>query len=170
MKSTLILVFLIVCACWLSGCNPQPSPTASASPSPCPSPPQPAGARPASGEDYKGQFTEEKEICGAVEKTPELHNATCRSSGPGCECIADGKWCFKRTHLSVSTPNSKWVFSGSPRVDCAQDNDGSCGWNALGAPDRFFVTQNNPTEIKADVLTSSRSIGVRVCAQARYYP
>lgn len=118
----------------------------------------------------QGGYTEEREICGATMNTPELHNVTDDMTGRGCHRLGDGRWCFQATDLAVTTPNSRWVFAGSPRVECARDNQGSCGWNALGAPDRFSVTLKNPTEIRARVLTNSRSIGVRICALARYYP
>jgi hypothetical protein len=70
----------------------------------------------------------------------------------------------------VTTPNSKWVFSGPAHIQCIRDNQGSCGWNALGASDRFSINLNNPTEIRATALTNSRSIDVRICANARFYP
>lgn len=117
--------------------------------------------------DYRGFYTQEREICGPTVTTPELHEATCST---GCECIADGKWCFKPSDLVDTTPNQLWAFSGPAYVKCVTNNDGSCQWNALGKADRFSVSLNNPTEIKAKALTSSRSIGIALCAPARFYP
>ena len=110
---------------------------------------------------------QESEICGPTVDTKEHNNEHCNSA---CQCPGDGKWCFTPSNLEVTTPNPKWVFTGKPRVDCARNNQGSCEWNSLGAPDRFKITLNNPTDIMATVLTDSRSIGIRLCAVARFYP
>jgi hypothetical protein len=118
--------------------------------------------------DAHGRYTEEKEICGPTVQTPELHNVKC-GQRPGCRQPCD-RWCFVPNPLSVKTPDPRWVFSGAPRVDCAANNQGSCEWNALGKPDRFSITLNNPDEIDATEWTNSRSIGIRLCAPARYYP
>jgi hypothetical protein len=122
-------------------------------------------------EDERGRYVEEAVIWGPPQQTPELHNARCGDQ-QGCRCIADGKWCFKPTALATATPNARWVFvPGAPvQIQCVRDNQGSAGWNALGAPDRFFVTTLNPTEIQAFALTSSRSIVIRIGCLARYYP
>jgi hypothetical protein len=120
--------------------------------------------------DSLGEYTEERLIHGESVTTPELHEARCNENDPACHCIADGKWCFKASSLRVAAPNSKWVFVGQPTLECTRDNDGSAAWNALGAPDRYFVTFNNPNEIRATILTSSRSIAVRLNCLARFYP
>jgi hypothetical protein len=120
----------------------------------------------AGGTDFAGAYSEEREICGNTIKTPELHDVRC--PGSGCDCRQG--WCFRPTELTVSVPSDKWVFIGPPRIDCAQNNQGSCQWNRLGASDLTTITMNNPNEIRARILTNSRSIGVRVCAMARYYP
>lgn len=122
------------------------------------------------GADYKGDYTEERLVCGETVNTPELHMVRCADGGPGCQCIADGRWCFRPNQLTMKTENERWVFSSNAAIQCARNNDRACEWNALGAPDRFTVTLNNPTEIRATALTSSRSIGIRLCAYARYYP
>ncbi len=121
------------------------------------------------GEDSGGNYTQEAMIWGEHRDTPELHNMQF-AEGQGCHRVGDGKWCFKRTDLTVSTPNPRWVFVDSPVLECVRDNQGSAAWNQLGAPDRFFVDLQNPTEIRVHILTNSRSIGVRVGARARYYP
>jgi hypothetical protein len=121
------------------------------------------------GMDAHGRFTGEGLVCGETVNTPELDQVRC--GGQGCQCIADGKWCFKPTSLVVKVANSiTYQFSGPATVQCIRDNQGSCEWNALGAPDRFTITLNNPDEIRATILTNSRNIGVRLCAPARYYP
>jgi hypothetical protein len=176
MKQTIVVCCCLFTCCLLLACSQQPPQPASPSPATAASPASRSAtdslevneARLTRGEDYKGAFTEERMICGNVANTPELHNVRC--GGEGCHCIGDGKWCFRRTDLTVAVPSDKWVFSGAARVDCARNNEGSCEWNALGAPDRFAITLNNPTEIRGHVLTNSRSIGVRLCAPARYYP
>jgi hypothetical protein len=120
--------------------------------------------------DDHGKYTKERMIWGEATYTPELHNTLFSAYDSECHRVGDGKWCFKRTELIVSTPNARWVFAGSPQLECVTDNQGSCGWNRLGLLDRYFVVHQNPTEIKAYVLTNSRSIGVRIGALARYYP
>jgi hypothetical protein len=125
--------------------------------------------REAAGTDARGNFTEEAMIWGDTRDTPELHNVRFQA-GNGCHRVADGKWCFKQTDLTVTTPNQRWVFVAPPVVQCVRDDRGSAEWNVLGAPDRFFVDLQNPTEIRAHILTNSRSIGVRIGARARYYP
>ena len=121
--------------------------------------------------DERGVYVEEAVIWGSVRDTPELHNVRCGDRGD-CECIADRKWCFLPTQLTVATPNARWVFipEAPVQIECVRDNQGSCAWNALGASDRFFVTLRNPTEIHARALTNSRSIGIRIGCRARYYP
>lgn len=121
--------------------------------------------------DSRGTYTEEREICGDIVMTPPLHNVICSDYGDQtCRCI--DKWCFKPNNLIVKTPNARWVFVGTPRVNCAisPNNTRSCTWNALGKLDRFSVTLNNPTEIRATAWTSSKTIGINLCAMARYYP
>jgi hypothetical protein len=121
--------------------------------------------------DERGMYTEEAIIWGPSRNTPELHNVRCGAHA-NCRCIADGKWCFLPTELTVVTPNQRWVFvpTAAVQIQCTRDNDGSCAWNNLGAPDRFFVTIRNPTNITATALTNSRSIGIRIGCLARYYP
>jgi hypothetical protein len=121
------------------------------------------------GQDSLGAYTEEAMIWGDTRDTPELHNVK-YADGQGCFRVGDGKWCFKRTDLTVQTPNPRWVFVGPPVVQCVRDNQGSAAWNVLGAPDRFFIDLQNPTDIRVHILTNSRSIGVRIGALARYYP
>src|SRR5258706_12877518 len=81
-----------------------------------------------------------RELCGQVKTTPNLHNVEC--DNPGCACLADGKWCWKGTTLTVQ-PNTlpgegTWRFNGTPpRVVCVRDNQDSCNWNELGKADRF---------------------------------
>src|SRR5207253_2281641 len=87
-----------------------------------------------------------------------------------CKCLSN--WCFKETSLDVTLPDPLWVFTqGGVRVDCTRDNGGSCGWNSpFETPDKFIITLNNPNHLRASVWTSSRSINIRLCAMARYYP
>jgi hypothetical protein len=123
--------------------------------------------------DSNGRYTEERKFCSDPPvQTPELNNVTCPNlpPNPECTCLGRGEYCYKKTRLNVFVPNERWVFIDSPHVECMQDNQGSCAWNVLGAPDRFFVTVNNPDHKQADVLTSSRSIRISLCATARFYP
>jgi len=122
-------------------------------------------------DDERGRYTEETVIWGTSRDTRELHNVRCGELA-GCRCIADGKWCFLPTELTVVTPNERWVFvqEAAVQIQCTRDNDGSAAWNALGAGDRFFVTTRNPDKIIATALTNSRSIGIRIGCLARYYP
>lgn len=122
------------------------------------------------GEDSDGVFARRAMIWGPTATTPELHNHRFSGGNPDCHKVGDGKWCFKRTNLRVWTPNHRWVFTGQAVVQVVRDNQGSAGWNGIGAPDRFRITLQNPTEIQAFVLTNSRSIDVRLGAEARYYP
>lgn len=119
-------------------------------------------------EDSNGVWEEERIIYGASYATPELHNVV--SDSPGCIRLGDGKWCFKPTILDVYVPNSKWVFVGTPFIDLVKDDRGSAAWNVLGAPDRFKIILSNPDAIKAEILTGSRSIVVRLACRARHYP
>jgi len=121
------------------------------------------------GSDWKGEYAEEKVICSETAFTPELHNVVFYSGGK-CRKVGDGKWCFEPTSLSVRTPNSRWVFSSGAWLRCAQDNRGSCGWNSIGRHDRFSISLDNPTLIRATAWTNSRSIGLQLCARARFYP
>jgi hypothetical protein len=121
--------------------------------------------------DARGTYIEEGIFLGPSKDTPELHEIRCGAS-PDCRCIGDGKWCFKPTELEVATPNPRWVFvpEAPVLIQCTRNNDGSCQWNALGAPDRFSAHTRTPTVIRAMALTSSRSIGIRIGCLARYYP
>lgn len=120
--------------------------------------------------DSSGQYTEERVIYGSLSTTPELHDKRYDGADASCHKVGDGKWCFKSTMLSIDTPNNKWVFVGTPTVECVRNNDDSCGWNMLGSPDRTFIRVNNPHHIEVEVLTNSRSIDVRLACNARYYP
>ena len=116
--------------------------------------------------------TEERLIYGPSFSTPELNNTLC---GSNCECISDGKWCFRPTELYVSTPNPHWIFIGRPYIEVYEDNQGSAAWNCMDRKenipsDRFRITLDNPTEKKARILSSSRSFKVRLVCLARYYP
>lgn len=122
------------------------------------------------GEDSVGVYERQAMIWGPTATTPELHEFEFIGNNPECHKVGDGKWCFKRTNLRVWTPNQRWVFTGQAVLQLVQDNQGSAGWNGLGAPDRFRTTLQNPTEIQAFVLTNSRSIWVRIGSHARYYP
>lgn len=129
--------------------------------------------------DGTGDYTEERQICGDAKITPNLPEVRCHwEAGSKCHCLGNGgpgsplgngKYCYEATNLDVKTPNARWVFSGPAAPVCTY-NPGSCNWNGLGLPDRFSVTLDNPTEIHATVLTSSNSLGVKLCAPARYYP
>ena len=112
----------------------------------------------------RSSFAEEREICGDVVRTPELNYVRC-GDRKDCKCIGDGKWCFEESKITVRTSNG-WHFIGRPRVNCARDNQGSCGWNDLGKSDRFFIKDRSPDEIRAIVLTSSRAIHVNLCGMA----
>jgi hypothetical protein len=119
--------------------------------------------------DHTGNYTEERMIYGETVNTDELHNVGCRDVK--CDkCLAN--WCFRKRELIVKTPphtGGRWVFAAPAELDCARNNAGSCEWNGPWG-DKFFITLNNPTEIRADVYTSSHSIGLRIRALARYYP
>lgn len=116
-----------------------------------------------------GTYSDSAVICGAVVRTPELHEVR---PGGGRPCRDNNeKYCFERTDLVVSTPNARWVFAdGTAFLDCAQDNQGSCAWNQLDRPQNLIIDSFNPTEIHAHVWTNSRSVGVRIGAFAKYYP
>ena len=118
--------------------------------------------------DSHGTWTEEREIEGPLVDTPELHEVRDYQDG---SCLAGyGEWCHKESRLHVPTPGERWLFAGTPYLKVVRDNQGSAAWNRVGAPDRFWVTENNPNMIRARIVTSSRSIGVRLCCVARFYP
>ena len=119
--------------------------------------------------DKNGTYTETRQWCGEPVQTPNLHNV--RSSEPGCHRLGDGKWCFKPSFPTIKLESDKWMFFGEPaRVECTRNNQESCQWNVLGAEDRTTTITYNPNKIEYRILTGSRSIGVRICANARYYP
>lgn len=128
--------------------------------------------------DSDGTYREEREFCGPIVNTPELHEIRFPQPDPTgaftyqgrpCYRIGDGKYCFQETRLVVTTGSPLWYFVSAPRVACARNNQGSCGWNQLGKPDRTVTTAYNASRIDVSIWTNSRNIGVQICATARRY-
>lgn len=108
----------------------------------------------------------EEVIFGQTKSTPELNEVRFHSNDD-CYPISDGKYCFKKTVLSVKVPNSGWAFTGVPYIDLVEDNQGSAVWNSLGAPDRFKIISDGMNEKVVEVLTASRSIKIRLACKAK---
>lgn len=107
---------------------------------------------------------EERTIYGPTFETCDCHNKPC---GNDCDnCGWDGKWCYKKTKLYVTVPNSQWVFSGNPWVELVSDNQGAAGWSGF-ASDKYEMVTNNPDRIEVKVLTGSRSFKIRLCCKAK---
>lgn len=104
-------------------------------------------------------------LYGPIISTPELHEIF---FDPSDNCVPSmGKYCFKRTKLTIKVQSTDWIFTGTPYVDVVLDNQGAAAWNTLGVPDRFKVIKDTPTEKVVEILTSSRSIQVRLACKAK---
>ena len=119
----------------------------------------------------------EHQICGPAARTPNLDEVRFNPQGfrgQKCYPVGDGKYCFQRTDLYVPLPppeaDGEWLYNGHASVACVNDNEKSCRWNNLGAPDRFFVDGeivNNA--IHAYVLTNALDIGVALCVGVKWH-
>jgi|GEM_PF-710366 len=109
---------------------------------------------------------EERTIVGPTVTTANLHNVRFKASSE-CYPIGDGKYCFKKSILTVKVPGPNWVFIGEPYVEVVEDNNGSAEWNKIGASDRFTIISDSPTEKVAEVFTGSGSIKIRLVCKAR---
>jgi hypothetical protein len=128
-----------------------------------------SGLRPvvAAPADATKTVVEERDHCTAPVHTPDLHTVR---AGQRANCYDLDGWCFKRSTFDLRRPESTtadWIFVGTPWIECVRDNRGSCAWNSLGKEDRTDTVVNNIDRVVVHVYTSSRDIGLRVCARIR---
>lgn len=109
---------------------------------------------------------EEMVITGPTIVTPDLHEVRYKPGGD-CYPIGDGKWCFKKSIMSIKVPSNDWIFIGTPYIEVVEDNQGAAGWNNLGAPDRFRIINDSSSEKIAEVFTASRSFKIRLACKAK---
>lgn len=127
--------------------------------------------------DSIGTYTEEAVYCSDPVPTPKLHGMVCGGDLWGDkECICNqggpshgGSWCFKQTFVTLTLRTPLWYFIESPSIRCDDKGSGSCAWNLVGVPGRYFLLIDNPDRKQARFLTSSASVDLRLCAKARLY-
>ncbi|WP_163998692.1 hypothetical protein [Pyxidicoccus caerfyrddinensis] len=120
--------------------------------------------------------TNQYRACGPIVDSLNLHNERCikqvstggkftfpvnRAKEPGYDCV-DNRWLRYRVCAELRTTNASETIT-NPQYTCARDNDGSCGWNAVGDPGRLTWEVSQPQHVRACQQLGSRSVSVALC-------
>ena len=108
--------------------------------------------------------------CGPTAQTADLHNNRffCMFNPPPFPLACEGGWSMAHIDLPLTIPAGLSsadlaVVQSSLQIDCVNDNQGSCAWNAVGDRNRFRVIRNDAQSIVVRRTFGSRPIGVRLC-------